>query len=177
MKAAMMLVATVVTIATAMASPACAAVVQEGDDIEVSSHQQIALTVGMFSALGELGVAYTVAPMEDVRLEIGTGLGISGVQLSVMPKLALGDYHNVLLGLGLSVSRAGDTTIPWLNAEVGLEQRFRNHFLFSIAGGITYALGGTAAGWCFDGCGGPRPEESLRGLLLPQLRIAVGRWF
>src|SRR5947208_104144 len=57
---------------------------------------------GIGSAVGFAGVTLVLACGDHAQIELGTGLGRSGVQLSFMPKLVLGSrYDHFVTGAGL----------------------------------------------------------------------------
>src|SRR5262249_16240961 len=85
---------------------------------------------GLFSPVGFAGLTVACS-LDRIVLESGVGFGMSGLQISVMPKLRLGggDRGGWFLGIGPSAgigvrnfgfSRPGRNTL-WLNAEVGYE--------------------------------------------------------
>ena len=144
--------------------------------------------LGLASAVGEIGVTLTYSPIPTFQAEVGFGLGVTGVQFSVMPKLILGHlprYH-LVLGLGPSLSGLQKDSRDvvqysvWLNGEVGYEYRSPGGFAFLVAGGFTYALAGnqTYAG-CYAYCDSDQnyPVRHVVGSAYPQGRIGFGRWF
>jgi len=103
-----------------------------------------------------------------------------------MPKVSLGRSSNrLVIGTGLS-SSLDSSSHPdrsyvgyWLNAEVGYEYRSASGYSVLLAVGLTYGLGGTMPTHCIVDCASDA-ESSVRqvaGLLYPQGRIAIGRWF
>src|SRR5262245_11589098 len=72
---------------------------------EATSRQhQLRFDGGFASALGLGGLAYTYAATPSALIEVGAGLGFSGLQLSVMPKLSVGSERNrFVAGAGVSV--------------------------------------------------------------------------
>ena len=142
---------------------------------------------GLFSAIGEIGGTYTYAPVPELQMEFGSGIGLSGIQFSFMPKLSVGDRKNrLILGAGPSMGVYPDNNPShtyvsyWLNAEVGYEYRSVGGFSFLIAAGITRGIAGDYRDQCVIDCDGDtkgfsRPATELP--LLPQGRIAFGRWF
>jgi len=92
-----------------------------------------------------IGAAYVYSPSEPTELEFGAGLGFSGVQLSLMPKLALGSkHHRVLLGVGPSLGIADGVsyTTAWVNGDVGYEYRATSGFSIALSVGFTAELAG-----------------------------------
>jgi hypothetical protein len=145
---------------------------------------RLAGDVGVFSAVGFLGATYTYSPVPAIQFELGTGLGLSGIQLSFMPKMLIGsDGHYFVVGAGPSLGiKPSDqdqhTYISyWLNGDVGYEYRGPNGISFLIAFGVTYGLGGEVRDFCFDCNGDPPGSSSPPPRPFPQGRIAVGHWF
>jgi hypothetical protein len=109
----------------------------------------IALNVGVASAVGFLGVTYSYVPGSVFETELGAGLGFTGVQLSFMQKLALGQGRTrFILGAGLAYSPGGGFVEPnrqrnlWLNLDLaGIEFRAQNHLVFFLAVGDTHEFG------------------------------------
>jgi len=143
--------------------------------------------LGLGSAVGEIGASYTYAPLPEFQIELGTGLGFTGLQFSAMPKLslALNNSDRLVLGAGpsasLDLAANPDHTYLgyWLNAEVGYEHRSALGFAVLVAAGISYGLGGEMRGHCGVDCGGDTRawNDPIAGKLSPQTRIAFGRWF
>src|SRR4051812_41704150 len=68
---------------------------------------ELRFNAGMFSAVGFLGVTYTFAPLRQLLLEAGVGMGLSGVQVSFMPRVALGSRADrFIAGAGVSAGIA-----------------------------------------------------------------------
>ncbi len=144
--------------------------------------------LGLASVVGEIGGTLTYAPARAFQIELGVGLGITGLQFSVMPKLSLGHlptYH-LILGLGPSLSglqKDAQGVVQysvWLNGEVGYEYRSPTGFSFLVAGGFTYALASDQTyGSCHVYCDSDKiyPVKQFSGSVFPQGRIAFGRWF
>jgi hypothetical protein len=142
---------------------------------------------GLFSAIGEIGGTYTYAPVPEIQMELGAGIGLSGFQFSFMPKLSVGDRkYRFIVGAGPSMGVYPDNNPShtyvsyWLNAEIGYEYRAVGGFSFMIAAGITRGIAGEYRDQCVIECDGdtkghPRPITEMP--LLPQGRIAFGRWF
>jgi hypothetical protein len=141
---------------------------------------------GFCSVVGEIGATYTYAPVPLLQVELGSGLGFSGIQFSLMPKVSLGtDRHRLVMGIGPSVGINPDDNPPhtyvayWLNAEVGYEFRADVGFTFLIAGGYFRSLAGEYRNSCVFDCDGDtkgRPSPAT-DWTLPQGRIAFGHWF
>jgi hypothetical protein len=149
--------------------------------------QAARIDLGLASAIGFLGVTYSLSPVRAFIAELGVGAGYSGLQLSVMPKLVIGaSAHRFVVGAGPSVGIPGLTIVtnngpfggnqrerviaPWINAEIGYDYRSRTGSTFLVAGGVTVGLGHGCV-VTLDSC------AELYGLVLPQLRVGFGRWF
>jgi hypothetical protein len=140
---------------------------------------------GIASALGSVGVDYQFAPLPWLRLEGAIGYGVTGVQLSVMPKLAFGGGRCAFtVGFGPSLAIGGQQAkegpehaphpgvIPWLNLDVpGIECRWRAGLSFQATLGLTTPL--VAFHWDFVDVGGTVQARQLFG----QGRIGFGWWF
>lgn len=142
--------------------------------------------VGLGSAVGELGVTFAYAPISSLQFEFGLGLGETGPQIMLMPRVKLvgNQRHGLFLGTGPSISgllRNHDDDMEyalWLNAELGYEYRSRRGVAFLLAAGVTHAFAGNQH---FGPCGatcddGNKPGSLVSGSTFPQMRVAVGRW-
>jgi hypothetical protein len=100
--------------------------------------------LGVASAVGFLGVSCLRMLGERVEVETGIGVGLTGAQLSFMPKLTLGSGENhLVLGAGpsLALGIGGSDPLPWLNAEAGFEHRVRLRVLTqATVPGISFIL-------------------------------------
>lgn len=137
-----------------------------------SRRHRLGLDLGLFSAVGFAGATYAYL-RDSMTLEAAAGFGLSGVQLSLMPKTRLGSeglYYVLGIGLSYADSRpihGGDEASVWLNADLlGFERELSSGFSLSGALGLTVHLWRNSA------------EDNLGlGLCLPQLRVGVGYWF
>jgi hypothetical protein len=153
-----------------------------GDETPPST--AISANVGLGSAVGTLGVALARTAGDYAQVEFGAGLGGSGLQLSIMPKLALGTRRNhFLCGIGVSLAvpthSAEATGHPiWLNVDaLGAEHLSKNGIAFLVALGFTKGLGnGTACGDVLP-CDDPGQLEDVTRIVLPQLRFGLGYAF
>lgn len=122
----------------------------------------VRVDVGVASPVGAVGVVYSRPLAPHFAVELGAGIGLSGVQLSVMGKPRFGSGRwRYTPGLGVSVGvplggtsafhdghPAGDheidgdpITMRWLDADVlGVEYRGPSGFVFAASGGVTVAL-------------------------------------
>ena len=148
----------------------------------------IGADVGLASAVGFAGLTITRAFLECFRIELGGGIGYSGWQLSLMPKLAFDLAHGVhylLIGAGVSVafptqtdSFAVATGHPvWLNVDaLGYEVREAHGFSFAFAIGVTRGLGGGQI--CrYVECSSPSDMGDVAGVWSLQTRLQVAYWF
>ena len=154
---------------------------------ESNRRNRLQASIGMGSAVGEIGASYTYAPHPMVEFEFGLGLGFTGFQFSAMPKLglALNKSDRLLIGAGPSAS-LDFATHPsrnylgyWLNAEAGYEHQTASGFSILVAAGVTYGLGGDMRGHCGVDCGSDTQvgKDPVAGKIYPQARVALGRWF
>jgi len=154
---------------------------------ETTPKSRLQANLGLGSPVGEIGASYTYAPLPEIQIELGTGLGYTGFQFSVMPKLALALNKSERFVVGAGPSASLDlATGPnhtyhgyWLHTEVGYEHRTASGFSLLVAAGITYGLGGEMRGQCSADCAGDTRtwNEPIAGKMFPQARIAFGRWF
>lgn len=148
--------------------------------------------LGMFSPVGALGIVYSRPVHRSVAIEIGAGVGFSGVQLSAMAKLRRGEGRTKFTpGVGVSVGlpvlgtaihgghpmgdddmRGADVTSAWLDVDLlGVEHRTRSGLVLSASGGVTLAL--TEGHWDAAGLG-----DNIKPLnVLPQFRFGIGKAF
>lgn len=147
-------------------------------------HTGIGLNLGLGSAVGVAGVTVTGAFGRFARLELGAGAGYSGYQLSVMPKIALGEPHDhFVAGVGVSVAFPDDFRVAsghpiWLNIDaLGYEHRFDSGIAVSTTVGASGGLGGGQI--CSpppDGCEA-QFQHPVTGYWFPQGRASVAYWF
>jgi hypothetical protein len=142
--------------------------------------------VGAFSAIGYGGITYVHAPFRHLDVEAGAGLGVSGLQISLMPKFVLGDSHRLLLSAGPSVGYFNpDRMSLWVNADVGYEFRSLAGFSVGLMVGWTQGLAGCMKQACRPGgaaMGDENPRQSFSSEKAvdnggPQGRLRVGYWF
>ena len=165
-------VAACCAIGVSLSAPASALAAEKDANVFASQ-------IGVFSALGELGVAYSRELGDLAELEAGAGLGLTGVQLSLMGKVGWSSAPSRFVsGVGAayalpasSMAYASDGV--WLNVDViGYEWRLKSGWYFSVAGGGTYALSG------IDKCPDAFPcSTTVRGSVAPQARFGVGTTF
>jgi hypothetical protein len=110
--------------------------------------------LGIGAPTGTIGVVLWRDVAPALRLEAGTGWGLSGLQLSGFSKLVLGgQHHRFVTGAGLSVGiplgepvfrdhhGGSPVAMPWLNADLaGYEYMGTGGWTFSVALGATAAL-------------------------------------
>jgi hypothetical protein len=152
----------------------------------VSKKNLLQGSLGLGSPVGALGLSYAYMPVGQVEIEVGGGVGFTGYQVAVMPKLALGASDRLVLGLGpsLSIDASSEGTKNaigyWLNGEIGYRHTTAFGLSVLAAVGVSYGLSGTIHTACGIDCaaGVPRqPGESIAGKFLPEMRIALGRAF
>jgi hypothetical protein len=156
---------------------------------EQSSIMRLMFNLGLGSPIGLLGGTLTFSPWTGFQIELGLGLGLSGVQLSGMPKLSVGSgQRHFVLGAGPSIG-IGNNPNPsqlcisyWLNAEVGYEIRSESGSAFLLAFGVVSGLAGQMPGYGVVGVTeqgeAVKPEPVTRlPIVLPAFRIAWGHWF
>ncbi len=148
-----------------------------------ASRHRLGADLGLASALGTAGIDYQFAPSDWLRLEGAAGWGPTGVQLSVMPKIALGGRSCAFtVGFGPSLALGGQQAeaghgpnpgvIPWLNLDLpGLECRARSGLSFQATLGLTMPL----AGFHYDIA--DVGDTVKAGEILPQGRVGIGWWF
>jgi hypothetical protein len=146
----------------------------------------IGVDVGFGSAVGALGITLTRAFGANLEIELGTGIGVSGYQLSVMPKLVLGEPRNhFVAGAGLSVAfpdnPANSRGHPiWLNVDaIGFEHINYHGIAFLAALGFTRGLGGgqLCTAGPFDSCGPKEGWVDVSTQFGPQFRVGIEYWF
>jgi hypothetical protein len=142
--------------------------------------------VGVGSAIGAVGAALVLRAARYVQVEIGTGLGGSGVQLSFMPKLTIGDpQDHFVFGAGVSVAFPWQGTSAtghpvWLNLDaVGYEHMSRRGFAFLAAAGLTGGVGGgRACDFRHNAiCDDATQLTNVSNLWAPQFRLGFGHAF
>jgi hypothetical protein len=143
--------------------------------------------LGLFSATGFGGFSYAYAPSNNWAFEAGIGYGLTGVQLSLMPKLTYGQNHRLVLGLGPSVGLGHDRSglSLWLNGDIGYEYRADNGFSVSFVVGFTQGIAGCIADKCRPDGAGWGDESDERAFMSeraadwvgPQGRVIIGKWF
>ncbi|MEO7731436.1 MAG: hypothetical protein ABIY55_10715 [Kofleriaceae bacterium] len=172
------LVLAVIGMAPALASAAPNAPTNAA--IDRGAQGRLALTLGLLTPTGEIGVEYTQRVLPYLEIGAGGGLGVFGAQASLMPRLRAGD-RNTSLTLGAGVSGGPfheqpilcfddcgntETTVLWANLEIGFD--------FTSDSGVSFRVYGGAGDLIAHGsCTGPDCDR-LRGTILPYVGIAVG---
>jgi hypothetical protein len=146
-------------------------------------HTGIGLDLGLGSALGIGGVTVTEAFGRFARFEVGAGYGVSGYQLSFMPKIVLGQPRDhFVAGVGVSVAFPDNYRVAsghpiWLNIDaLGYEHLFDTGIAVSAALGVTGGLGGGQLCLPPDGCE-PEFQDPVTHWWFPQGRVGVAYWF
>ena len=136
---------------------------------------KLAVVLGLGSPWGELGVSYQRQLRPSLALETGVGLGATGLQLAVLPKLLIGSGAARLYlegGPSLTLSDEAGAGL-WAAGEVGFESTFNSWTLGFGAGASILAAGEVRVPICFVGdCSNLQP-----GTWLPEIRLVVGRNF
>jgi hypothetical protein len=146
----------------------------------------IALNLGLGSAVGLFGVTFDRFIGPNAVLETGAGLGFTGPQLSIMPKLAFGDgHHSFLSGVGVAAGIYGDQPgyegpehspkppiVWWVNADLAGYQYRGERGYFLLAAGFTMNLNEFHYD-IFGDIGGLYTTFSVT----PQARLAFGAQF
>jgi hypothetical protein len=146
-----------------------------------SGTEMIALNLGAGSAVGIVGVTYSYMILSVLETEAGIGVGLSGLQLSVMQKIAIGyPFLRFVAGVGLSFSAGkslGEDTRShyfWLNLDVvGFEIRTKGRWDVFFSLGDTHVFGKPI--WIMGDC--EPPHDCSGNADFPQARVGVGRWF
>jgi hypothetical protein len=120
---------------------------QESDDEEeqIEWNNAFLVNFGAGSAVGEMGLTWLWSGVPHLEIESGAGFGVTGWQLSLMPKAFFGTSHDrFVVGAGVSATLGASSGLPiWLNVDLlGIEHRARNGFVFTAAAGFAKGLGG-----------------------------------
>lgn len=160
-----------------------------------TSSPALRVDAGLFSPIGSLGLVYSRPVHPVAAVELGAGIGFSGVQLSAMAKLRAGSERTRFTpGIGVSFGlpllgasavhedhpmggvddemRGPSVTMAWLDVDVlGVEHRTRAGVVLSASAGLTVAL--TEGHWDAIDLG-----DNIQPFTpLPQLRLGVGKAF
>ena len=136
-----------------------------------ASFHRVGFELGLGSAVGTTGLTYWAAPNRWLRAEVGIGHGFTGLQLSVMPKVALGSF---LVGAGLSFSRGEDAhdkmhEVFWANLDaLGYELRWPGGLSLVLIGGATIPLTDHHVDYSELG------HDVAAGTIIPQGRVSLG---
>ena len=150
-----------------------------------TAHHRFGFDLGWASAVGIAGIDYQFAPVRWLRFEGSAGWGVTGAQLSIMPKIALGSGTCAFIaGFGPSLAVGGQeampgpahdphpAVVPWLNLDLpGIECRGRSNVSLQATLGLTMTL--VAFHWDFADVG----STVHAGAIFPQGRVGVGWWF
>ena len=148
----------------------------------------IGADIGVGSAVGFAGLTITRAFAECFRIELGGGIGYSGWQLSLMPKLAFDLAHGVhylVIGAGVSVAFPKPETFGpatghpvWLNVDaLGYEIRDQYGLSIAFAIGVTKGLGGGQVCQYVVECNPAEDLADVEDYWNFQTRIQVAYWF
>lgn len=158
-----------------------------------TSSPALRVDAGLFSPVGSLGIVYSRPIHPRAAVELGGGIGFSGIQLSAMMKLRVGNERTKFTpGVGLSVGlpilgtssvheghptgddemQGASVTMGWLDLDLlGVEHRTRSGVVLSASAGVTVAL--TEGHWDAVGLGNNIEQLDV----LPQFRLGVGKAF
>ena len=152
-------------------------------ELTESARTRYGLDLGIASALGFGGVTLTRQLASHLRVEAGAGLGVTGVQLSLMPKMVFGgaarpfrrrrrDIGDGAFGQSVCerVSRLAQRRRHRLRAPI----RQRPGALLAL--GFTGGLGGGRICFPPDGCE-PQFFEDVTHYWGPQARVQLAYWF
>lgn len=148
-----------------------------GEPEATAARRRLGLSIGLFAQFGELGFEYAQLIGRTLEIGVGGGLGLSGPQGFVMPRIHGRGSSAPDVGLGMTVSRAqsgclsgpadcaSDSAVAvWANLELGWTMRTDRAFV-RIFVGVT---GVVARGPCRE-CS---PIET--GLVLPSFGFTGG---
>jgi len=134
---------------------------------ESSRPNEARLDIGLFAPEGLVGVSYARDLVPHLQVEVGVGLGLSGFQLSAMPKLYIGSENRLYTGAGVSLGVfPGQDTDAWFNWDIaGYEHRFANGLLVNLGVGYFRGLSGSYTTTCWSGlnCNTSAPATNLKG--------------
>lgn len=175
--------ALILALVSASAPARASAEVDAQASSSTSRRTAVGVDLGVASAVGVAGVTLTRAFTDQARLEGGVGYGLSGLQLSLMPKWVFGrGRDHFVTGVGLAIAFPGDSRSAsghplWLNVDVaGYEHRFDSGLAVSAAVGLTGGLGGGRLCVPADGCE-PQFLHDVTTYWGPQGRVGVAYWF
>ena len=137
----------------------------------------LALNLGVGSAVGFMGATLTYSRLGPLEVELGLGLGLTGIQSSAMLKVGLlgNRISRFVVGVGVAdtVSHQYNHDVTgnpvWLNVDL-LGYESRGVVFFSFALGVTRGLGGGSYAISESG------DNLVTGHMFPQLRIQMGGW-
>ena len=139
----------------------------------LTSKHKLAFVMGLATPWGELGASYQRSFVPSVALETGFGLGATGAQLVLLPKLLLGSGGTrAYFAAGPSLTIGNAEPGLWAAGEFGVDASFDAWVLTFGAGAGILVAGSVQTPICFDACSRWQP-----GRWLPDLRFSVGRAF
>ena len=144
---------------------------------------EIRIDVGAGSAIGEVGLSAAYDIGAHAQLEGAVGYGALGLQLSLMPKLVLGNSRDRLVsGVGLTLATplgggASDVSSLWLTVDLaGYEHRFGGGTVAFVAAGVSIHVSGSGPLIWTDGDEGDSGTgDALE--VIPQVRAGFGWWY
>jgi hypothetical protein len=151
----------------------------DAPDFGDSRRGYLGLSFGFASPVGELGAAFAWRPARGLALEADVGVGMTGFQLSLLPKIIVGQRSSstrFTLAAGPTLSVTADATRRlWTAFELGVEAHRRDGFL-GVSCGLAILATGTVAPWT-DGWFGSSEPPNGPGEPYLSLRITKGLWF
>jgi hypothetical protein len=152
---------------------------------DYGAKSRVSATLGLATPTGSLGVEYAHALHPNLELALGAGMGFSGPQLSVMPRLRAGSGP-VSFSLGAGVSGGPFEVFEicfdcedemetkantlWANVEAGLQITTHGGTAVRMFGGLGHVV-------AYDSCSGPHCSELEDNYKLPYAGISIGRTF
>jgi hypothetical protein len=168
------MILTNIALTALLALPAAVSVDQPAPQPVRVNH--LALNLGIGSSVGGLGITYDRDVGSWLQLQGGLGVGDSGWQVSIMPRLVLrlGTRHALFAGggpsLGIPMNRHWTRPlVVWANYEGGYQYE-RTRFFLQVGLGVSTVLRGRIRPPCI-GCDVP---DKGPGTDVPGLRFAFG---
>lgn len=142
--------------------------------IPAAPNNKLALVLGLASPWGEMGLSYQRYVAPSFALETGVGIGATGGQLVVLPKLLLGSGNaRFYVEGGPSVTLTDKSGAGvWASGEIGFESSFGGFVLGFGAGAGILVAGEVPFPICIDECSTMKP-----GTWMPEIRLTLGYAF
>ena len=154
------------------------------DDPWRAGTNTVAFNLGIGSAVGVAGLTYSRLIGSLFETELGVGQGFTGIQLSLMQKIAVGvGRARFIMGVGLAYSPGGPLVDGprerslWLNLDLaGIEVRTSSHFVFFASIGDTHVIGAPLELLSID-CSDSTTACANASHDFPQVRLGFGASF